>query len=108
MQVPGGDLAGEVVEGDEGGAFAPGDHVFACTEGYKPDVPWGCYAEYVSVPAAHLAHIPQGTSFTEAAALGLTGVGGACRPSHAVAALPPAPANPGGASNTSSNWLVPV
>lgn len=72
-QVPGGDLAGEVVEGDEGGAFRPGDRVFACTNSYKPEVAWGSYAELAAVPAAHLARTPPGLSDTDAAALCLTG-----------------------------------
>lgn len=73
LQVPGGDLAGDVVEGDEGGTFKPGDRVFACVDGWRPEVAWGTYAELCSVPAAHLARIPEGVSYTDAAALCLTG-----------------------------------
>lgn len=74
LQVPGGDLAGEVVMGDEAGTFKPGDRVFACVDGWRPEVAWGTYAELCSVPAAHLARIPEGVSYTDAAALCLTGV----------------------------------
>lgn len=74
-QVPGGDLAGEVVEGDEAGTFKPGDRVFACIDSWRPEVAWGTYAELCSVPAAHLAPIPAGVSYTDAAALCLTGEG---------------------------------
>ncbi|PRW57936.1 NADPH:quinone reductase [Chlorella sorokiniana] len=71
-KVPGGDLAGEVVEGDEAGTFQPGDRAFACVDGWRPEVAWGTYAELCSVPAAHLARIPEGVSYTDAAALCLT------------------------------------
>ncbi|KAI7838708.1 hypothetical protein COHA_007505 [Chlorella ohadii] len=71
-KVPGGDLAGEVVEGDEAGTFKPGDRVFACTDSWRPEVAWGTYAELCSVPAAHLARIPTDISYTDAAALCLT------------------------------------
>ncbi|PSC73703.1 NADPH:quinone reductase isoform B [Micractinium conductrix] len=64
--------AGEVVEADAGGPFALGDRVFGCIAGYKPEVPWGCYADLAVVPAQHLAKIHDGMSYTDAAALCLT------------------------------------
>ena len=50
-------------------------------------VPWGCYADLAVVPAQHLAKIHDGMSYTDAAALCLTG---GCLP---VPAFVPAPAH---------------
>ncbi|SEG97676.1 NADPH:quinone reductase [Nonomuraea solani] len=70
--VNGWDVAGEVVRTGYGTTrFRPGDLVFG--------MPWfpraaGGYAEYVTAPARHFARIPEGLSFTEAAALPLAGL----------------------------------
>lgn len=54
--------AGEVVEVGQGaGHFRPGDRVAWC-------IAWGSLAEYVSVPAARLAKIPDGIGYDVAAA----------------------------------------
>ncbi|MEV0344721.1 NADP-dependent oxidoreductase [Nonomuraea sp. NPDC050680] len=70
--VNGWDVAGQVVRTGYGTTrFQVGDLVFG--------MPWfprvaGGYAEYVTAPARHLARMPQGLSFTEAAALPLAGL----------------------------------
>lgn len=52
-------------------AFRPGDRVF----GYMPRRPlrWGPYAEFMPVAETHLAHMPEGLSFEQAAALPVAG-----------------------------------
>ena len=68
----GGDVSGVVVEVAPGTTdFKPQDRVFACTDGYKGTTLWGTYAEYVCVPTAHLAKIPDDFSFQDAAAMPL-------------------------------------
>jgi NADPH:quinone reductase-like Zn-dependent oxidoreductase len=63
------DVAGVVAETGFGvTTFAPGDRVFG--------MPWfpreaGAYAEFVTAPSRQFAHLPDGLSFTEAAALPL-------------------------------------
>ncbi|MEU1719883.1 NADP-dependent oxidoreductase [Nonomuraea sp. NPDC005692] len=70
--INGWDVAGTVVRTGYGTTrFQPGDRVFG--------MPWfpragGCYAEYVTAPARHLARMPEGMGFTEAAALPLAGL----------------------------------
>ena len=70
--INGWDVAGEVVDTGYGTSrFQPGDLVFG--------MPWfpraaGGYAEYVTAPARHFARMPEGMSFTEAAALPLAGL----------------------------------
>jgi NADPH2:quinone reductase len=66
--VPGWDVAGVVDELGVGGArFRKGDRVFAFAG--KPVVQWGCYAEFVAVPAGSLARMPAKLLFEEAAAV---------------------------------------
>jgi NADPH:quinone reductase-like Zn-dependent oxidoreductase len=69
--VLGGDLAGTVVESDEGSVFAPGTRVYACTDGFQMWNREGCYAEFFSAKEAHLAVAPRNISVVEAAALPL-------------------------------------
>ncbi|WP_280379267.1 NADP-dependent oxidoreductase [Nocardia wallacei] len=70
--VNGWDVAGVVEQVGYGATrFRPGDKVFG--------MPWfpraaGAYAEYVSAPARHFAHMPAELSFTEAATLPLAGL----------------------------------
>lgn len=61
--VPGMDLAGEVVEADADGPFAPGDEVVAATR-------LGAFADYALVDAAALQPKPGALSFAEAASYG--------------------------------------
>jgi NADPH2:quinone reductase len=69
--VGGGDLAGVVSEvGDGVDAFAVGDRVLGTGLGNgRP----GTYAEAAVAPAGTLAHLPEGVSFAEGAALGTVG-----------------------------------
>jgi NADPH:quinone reductase len=61
--IPGLEFAGEVDQvGGEGSMWRFGQRVFGITAG-------GAQAEYVVVPESHLAAIPQGLSFEEAAAV---------------------------------------
>ncbi|HEX8503027.1 MAG TPA: NAD(P)H-quinone oxidoreductase [Pyrinomonadaceae bacterium] len=61
--IPGLEFAGEVEQpGEEARAWRPGRRVFGITAG-------GAQAEYVVVPESHLAAIPDGLSFEEAAAV---------------------------------------
>jgi NADPH:quinone reductase-like Zn-dependent oxidoreductase len=61
--IPGLEFAGEVEQtGAEARRFAVGARVFGITAG-------GAQAEYVVVPEGHLAEIPDGLSFEEAAAV---------------------------------------
>jgi NADPH2:quinone reductase len=57
------ELAGEVLEADPDGGFAPGERVMG---GDKT----GAFAELASVPAGKLAPIPEGMDFAQAAAMG--------------------------------------
>jgi len=71
-QIPGGDLSGVVVEGDETGKFKEGDRVFALTDGFS----WttqteGCYAEFCAAPAASFAPAPTSVPLVDAAAVPL-------------------------------------
>lgn len=61
--IPGLEFAGEVEQaGWEGSLWRPGQRVFGITAG-------GAQAEYVVVPESHLAEIPEGLSFEQAAAV---------------------------------------
>jgi NADPH:quinone reductase-like Zn-dependent oxidoreductase len=63
--IPGADIAGVVVAaGAEVTRFGIGDEVFG-------DIPGGGFAEYAAAPAQCLARKPQGSSFEEAATLGV-------------------------------------
>jgi NADPH:quinone reductase-like Zn-dependent oxidoreductase len=66
------DIAGVVVETAADGGFSKGDRVFGTAAVFAGGS--GAFAEYASVPAAGLAKIPNGVSFTEAAALPIAGV----------------------------------
>ena len=69
--IPGWDAAGEIVETGEGvGGFAPGDRVF--TGAVLGMGISGCYAEKVLRRAEHVLPIPDGTSFSQAAAFGVS------------------------------------
>ena len=70
--VPGSDCAGTVdAVGADVEEFAAGDRVFATGLGNgRP----GTYAEYVAVPTDRLAHLPEGISFEEGAAVALVAV----------------------------------
>lgn len=57
------ELAGEVIDGDEGGQFRPGDRVFG---GQKT----GAFAEFAAVDASALRPLPENLDFAAAAALG--------------------------------------
>jgi NADPH:quinone reductase-like Zn-dependent oxidoreductase len=70
--IPGWDISGEVVStGSELLDFMPGDEVFGLVNfpGHGR-----AYAEYVAVPARHLAHKPNNISHAEAAATPLAGL----------------------------------
>jgi len=72
LQILAGDVAGIVVEADPDGPFQPGTPVFAMTDGFKWDVDeHGCWAEYVSFPAAWAAAAPSSIPLADAAALPL-------------------------------------
>ncbi|GAB4190845.1 MAG: NADP-dependent oxidoreductase [Roseiflexaceae bacterium] len=69
--VLGSDLAGVVEQvGPAVTRFRPGDAVYAML----PVDVCGAYAEFAAVPERHLAHIPAGLSFSEAAATPLAGL----------------------------------
>jgi NADPH:quinone reductase len=71
--IPGWDAAGTVAAvGDGVHQFGVGERVFAYCR--KPRVQWGTYAEYVTMPAAAVAPMPQVLSFAEAATLPLVGL----------------------------------
>ncbi|MEM6475118.1 MAG: NADPH:quinone oxidoreductase family protein [Pseudomonadota bacterium] len=57
------ELAGEVVEADPTSGFTTGDRVMG---GYKT----GAFAEYASIPARGLSHLPANLSFAQGAAMG--------------------------------------
>ncbi|MFI0372415.1 NADP-dependent oxidoreductase [Actinomadura sp. 1N219] len=69
--VPAHDVAGEVTEVRYGTTgFAVGDRVFGLTDWHRD----GAAAEYVAVEARNLALLPRSLSFTDAAALPLSGL----------------------------------
>ncbi len=68
--IPGWDVAGAVEDFGEGARrFRKGDRVWAFAG--KPQVQWGCYAEYVCVPESAVAAMPAKLLFEEAAAVPL-------------------------------------
>ncbi|GAB3193180.1 NADP-dependent oxidoreductase [Nesterenkonia suensis] len=71
--IPGWDVSG-VVEavGPDVPEFSPGDRVASYAR--KDVVHGGTYAEYVAVPAASVARVPEGVSFDDAAGLPLVGL----------------------------------
>ncbi|KAI7845014.1 hypothetical protein COHA_001380 [Chlorella ohadii] len=64
--VPGGDVAGVVLEADASSAFKPGDRVFGLTHRCV-----GAYTSRIVLPEAALARIPERKSFEDAAAFPL-------------------------------------
>lgn len=71
--IPGWDAAGTMASiGDGVHEFGVGERVYAYCR--KPRVQWGTYAEYVTMPAAAVAPMPQGLSFAEAATIPLVGL----------------------------------
>jgi NADPH2:quinone reductase len=70
--IPGGDAAGVVAEvGDGVEEFAAGDRVFAGGMGHGEG---GTFAEYATIPAMKVAHLPESVSFEDGAALSNVGV----------------------------------
>ncbi|MGA1530584.1 MAG: NADP-dependent oxidoreductase [Kiritimatiellia bacterium] len=68
--IPGWDAAGVIDEVGEGVEdWSAGDEVFAYCR--KPVIQFGCYAEYVVVPASFIAAKPARASFNEAASIPL-------------------------------------
>lgn len=71
--IPGWDAAGVIAGLGQGAAgFQPGDQVYAYCR--KPEIQWGCYAEFVTMAADAVAPMPSTLSFAEAATLPLTGL----------------------------------
>lgn len=71
--IPGWDAAGTVQElGAGASGFSVGDRVYAYCR--KPTVHAGTYCEYVAMDAAAVAPMPSNASFSEAAAIPLTGL----------------------------------
>ena len=69
-QVPGTDLAGEVVEvGSWNTGFVPGDRVFGEVTRRNQWGNAGAFAEYAAVEASQLTRIPDGLSYAQAAAV---------------------------------------
>jgi NADPH:quinone reductase-like Zn-dependent oxidoreductase len=52
--------------------FKPGDKVYGYCR--RHELEYGTYADYVTVPEGYLAHMPDGLSYEQAAALPLTGL----------------------------------
>lgn len=52
--------------------FAVGDRVYAYCR--KPTVQWGCYAEFIALPAEYVAPMPENLSFAEGSSLPLVGL----------------------------------
>jgi NADPH:quinone reductase-like Zn-dependent oxidoreductase len=52
--------------------FKPGDRAYGYCR--RHELEYGTYAEYVTVPEGYLAHMPEGLSFEQAAALPLAGL----------------------------------
>jgi len=71
--IPGWDAAGVVEElGESASRFRKGDRVWAYA--LKPTVQWGCYAEFVAVVEDHVALMPTGLLYEEAAAVPRAGL----------------------------------
>ena len=67
------DVAGTVTALGAGvSEFAVGDRVYAYCR--KPVVQWGAYAEFIALPAGHVAHMPANLSFAEASSIPLVGL----------------------------------
>lgn len=62
-------MAGVVVEADPGSRFPPGTPVAFLSNSYRWDQRYGAYAELIAAPEAHVAALPEGVGFEEAAAL---------------------------------------
>eukprot|EP00878_Enallax_costatus_P002373 GHUV01002549.1.p1 GENE.GHUV01002549.1~~GHUV01002549.1.p1 ORF type:complete len:321 (+),score=63.83 GHUV01002549.1:653-1615(+) len=73
-KVLGGDLAGVVVEADEGSQFRKGDHVAALTMGFWIESAEGTYAEYSAVNESDLAKLPDSIPLDTAAGVPLAGL----------------------------------
>mmetsp|Transcript_17865 Transcript_17865/g.54674 ORF Transcript_17865/g.54674 Transcript_17865/m.54674 type:complete len:403 (-) Transcript_17865:939-2147(-) len=71
-KIPGGDVAGVVVEAARGTGFSVGDKVYALLP--VIGTRWGSLAEYVSADAKLFAPLPSHLNFTDAAALPLAGL----------------------------------
>ncbi len=68
--VPGWDAAGTIdAAGEEVSELRPGDEVYAYCR--KPVIQWGAYAEYIVLPASHVAAKPRALSMVEAGAVPL-------------------------------------
>lgn len=70
--IPGMELAGIVSQVGVGVDFREGEHVFAVVNARRPE--GGAQAEYVVVPAASAARVPEGVSDLEAATLPMNGL----------------------------------
>ncbi|GAB4813063.1 hypothetical protein N2152v2_000109 [Parachlorella kessleri] len=70
-KVLGGDVAGVVVEADQGSRFRPGTRVACLSDGFDFRKPYGSYAEFISVPERTVADLPGSISFEAGAALPL-------------------------------------
>ena len=70
-KVPGGDVAGVVLESDSASSFPPGTRVYSCTTGFQLWSKEGSYAELVSIPEDHLAVLPDNVPLEEAGGLPL-------------------------------------
>ena len=70
QQIPGTDLAGEVIRaGDGAGGFAPGDRVFGEVTASNQWSNGGTLAEFAAVDENRLARIPEDLSYLQAAAV---------------------------------------
>ncbi|GAB4822537.1 hypothetical protein N2152v2_009583 [Parachlorella kessleri] len=70
-QIPGGDVAGIVEDCADNSKFGKGDKVYGCLDTFFPYVREGCYAQYVAAKESHLAKLPEGLGFEEAAGVPL-------------------------------------
>eukprot|EP00936_MAST-01D_sp_MAST-1D-sp1_P001947 g1947.t1 len=71
-KIPGADVAGVIVEvgsAVDRSRFSPGDHVAAMMP--LLGTPWGSYAQFVTVSAAHAAKVPASVALRDAAAVPL-------------------------------------
>jgi NADPH:quinone reductase-like Zn-dependent oxidoreductase len=71
VQIPGGDVAGVVVDADGGARIQPGTRVAFLSDGFAWSKPYGSYAEYITVPEQDVAVLPEEIGFEEAAGLPL-------------------------------------
>jgi NADPH:quinone reductase len=70
--IPGMELAGTITDVGEGAGFTEGEHVLAVVSARRPE--GGAQAEFVVVPAASAARLPDGVSPIEAAAVPMNGL----------------------------------